>query len=54
MVKNVNAIDTSGFVKKGDYDDKISDIEGKIPSVTGLATIATLLLLRIRYTTLVI
>ena len=42
------------LLKKGDYDDKIGNIEGKILSITGLATIAALLLLRIRYTMLVI
>ena len=36
----VNAIDTSGLVR--DYDPKISDIDGKIASITSLATIATL------------
>ena len=41
MVKKVNAIDTSRLVR--DYDPKISDIDGKITSITSLATIATLL-----------
>ena len=30
LVKKVNAIDTSGFVKKTDHDNKISDVKGKI------------------------
>ena len=30
--------DTSGFVKKTDYNAKITDIECKIPDVSGLAT----------------
>ena len=42
MAKNVNAIDISGLVKKTDYDNNISDIEGKIPSITGLATTTVL------------
>ena len=30
------------LLKKKNYDNKISDIEGKIPSITGLANIAAL------------
>ena len=30
--------DTSGLVKKTDYNAKISEIEGKIPSISDLAT----------------
>ena len=30
--------DTSGLVKKIDYNAKITEIESKIPSITGLAT----------------
>ena len=41
-VKNVNAIDDSGFVKKTDYDNKTTDIEGKTLATAGLATTATL------------
>ena len=41
-VKNVNAIDASGFVRKTDYDNKTTDIEGKTLATTGLATTATL------------
>ena len=41
-VKNVNAIDTSGLVRKTDYDNKITDIEDKTLTITGLATAATL------------
>ena len=29
---------TSGLVQKADYDVKISEIEGKIPSIRGLAS----------------
>ena len=29
LVKKVNAIDTSGLVKKADYDAKINAIKGK-------------------------
>ena len=42
MVKKVNTINNSRIVKKKNYDNKISDIEGKIPSITGLANIAAL------------
>ena len=39
----VDAIDTSGLVKKKiDYGNKITEIEGKIPGITGLATTAAL------------
>ena len=34
--------DTSGFVKKADYDAKINEIKGKIPSITGLAATSAL------------
>ena len=34
--------DTSDIVKKTDYNAKITEIEGKIPSVSGLATNAAL------------
>ena len=40
-VKNVDAIYTSGLVRKTDYD-KVTDIEGKTLTITGLATTATL------------
>ena len=40
FVKKVAAIDSSGIVKKADFDAKTSDIKGKIPSITNLATIA--------------
>ena len=40
-VKNVNAIDASGLVRKTDYDNKTTDIEGKTLTTTGLATTAT-------------
>ena len=30
--------DTSSLVKKTDYDSKVTDIKGKIPDVTNLAT----------------
>ena len=42
LVKKVNAIITNGRVKKTDYDHKITDIEGKISSITDLATIVAL------------
>ena len=30
--------DTSGLVKKTDYNAKITDMEGKIPDISNLAT----------------
>ena len=42
MVKKVNAIDTSGLVKRTDYNAKIKDIEEKVPDITNLATTAAL------------
>ena len=35
-------IDTSGLVKKTNYDAKLTEIESKIPSISGLATTSTL------------
>ena len=35
---NKKISDTSRLVKKSDYDAYINDIEGKVPSITGLAT----------------
>ena len=45
QIKNLeNKIpDTSGFVKKTDYNAKITEIEGKIPSISSLATKTALL-----------
>ena len=40
--------------RKTYYDNKITEIEGKIPSITGLTTTAAHTLLRIRRQTLVI
>ena len=37
-VKKVNANNTKGLVKKTDYDNKVTKIERKTPSITGLAT----------------
>ena len=34
--------DTSAFVTKTDYSSKITEIEGKMPSISGLATISAL------------
>ena len=34
--------DTSGLVKKTDYNAKITEVEGKIPSISSLATSAAL------------
>ena len=38
LVAKVDNIDTSGLVKKTDYNTKISEIENKIPNISGLAT----------------
>ena len=38
LVTKVDNIDTSGLVKKTDYNTKIAEIEGKIPNVSNLAT----------------
>lgn len=35
-------LDISGLSKNTDYDVKITEIEGKIPSITGLVTAAAL------------
>ena len=37
-----NIPDTSRFVKKTDYNAKITEIEGKMPTISGLATNAAL------------
>ena len=42
LVKKINVIDTSKLVNKTDYNTKIKDTEGKIPSITNLATTAAL------------
>ena len=42
LVTKVNVIDTSKLVNKTDYNSKIKDTEGKIPSITNLATTAAL------------
>ena len=42
FVKKVNAIDTSGLVKKTDYDARINNIKGEIPVITGLAATVAL------------
>ena len=42
MIKKVNAIDTSALVKKTDYDAKINENKGDIPSIAGLDTPAVL------------
>ena len=34
--------DTSSFVKKSNYNAKVSETEGKIPSINGLATTSAL------------
>ena len=39
--------DASGLVKEVDYNAKITEIEGKIPSITGLATSTASILITI-------
>ena len=46
--------DTAGLVKKTDYNVKITKIEGKIPSISGLATNAALTAVKDKYLLLVI
>ena len=38
LVRKVNSIDTSKFIKKTDYNAKIEYIEDKIPTITNVAT----------------
>ena len=38
MVKNVNAIYTNGLSLKKDYDNRITETEGKKFNINGLAT----------------
>ena len=38
-----NIANTSGHVKKIDNHSKITEIEGKIPGITGLATVAAMI-----------
>ena len=38
LVARVDNINTSGLVKKTHYNIKITEIEGKIPDISGLAT----------------
>ena len=55
LMKTKKAADTSGvLVKKIDYNAKITEIEDKIPSITGLATTSALTALKIRYLMLAI
>ena len=54
LVKKVNAINTSKLANKTDYNAKTKDIEDKILSITNLATIVLLMLMRIIYRTLVL
>ena len=42
MIKTKKVRDTSGLVKKTNYNAKITEIEFKIPSISGLATNAAL------------
>ena len=42
LVKKFNAIDTSRLIKKTDYDAKIDEMKGEIPSIAGLAITSAL------------
>ena len=54
-MKTKKAADTSGvLIKKIDYNAKITEIEDKISSITGLATTSALTALKIRYLMLAI
>ena len=44
LVKKVNTTDTSRFFQKRHCDSKISEIKGKIPSITGSVLLLVLLL----------
>ena len=46
--------DTSNFVKKSDYNTKISEIESKISSISNLATTPALTAVEIKFLVLVI
>ena len=46
--------DTSGLVKKTDYSAKISEAEGKIPSISDLATNSALTAIEIKNLMLVV
>ena len=39
MIKNVKAFDASGLLKKADYNNKIKDIEDKIPNLVSNTTL---------------
>ena len=39
MIKNVKAFDASGLLKKEDYNNKIKDIEDKIPNLVTNTTL---------------
>ena len=46
--------DTSGLVKRTDYNTKIAQIEGKIPDVSNLVTKTALTMLKTKYLMLVV
>ena len=46
LAKNLNVIFTCGLVKNTNQVTKVTDIEGKIPSITGLAITAALNVVR--------
>ena len=54
LVTKVDNIDTSGLVKKANYTTKITEIEGKIPDISDLATKTALTTFRIKFLVLVV
>ena len=50
-LKKVNAIDTSKFDNKKDYNDKIKDIKDEIPSITKSATTPAFTVVENNFTT---
>ena len=52
--KKTKKPDVSGLVKKTNFNSKINEVEGKIPSINGLATNSALTLLKMKYLMLVV
>ena len=54
LVTKVDNTDTSGLVKKTDYNTKITDIESKIPGTSNLAAKTVLTSVESKYLVLVV
>ena len=54
LVTKVDNTDTSGLVKKTDYNTKITDIESKIPDTSNLAAKTVLTSVESKYLVLVV